>query len=845
MARVHGGYVLAAAARDELALATPGAPHTAFTGELIRLLAEGDPEGSQQLTLRQVYRYLDRTLPARGFPRPRHHASAWIDDLVLCPNPAYRPTPLSSVLPVPTPVPDDAVPRTCPYPGLAAFGPGQAQWFFGRDRLTAELAEKLAGRMDATDPLVIVGPSGSGKSSLLGAGLLSALAKGDMPVPGSKTWPHLLLTPTEHPLTELATRLARMSGTSRTSLREKLADDPHWLVITVREMLQARAGQAAITGSRLVLMVDQFEETFTQCADAMERQAFISALCAAASGDGGEPPALVILSLRSDFHGHCAAFPELRHGLNTSLFIGPMSASELREAIERPARLTELALQPGLVDVVLRDLGADREAQDHDPGALPLLSHALRATFQYREDRTLTVAGYVAAGGIRNAVETTAENTCSDFTSTEQQIARSLLLRLVHVGVGTQDTRRRTSRTRLFKGLEDLDTAASVLQTLVRAGLVTLETETVEIPHEALLHAWPRLREWIDRDRSGLHIHQQLAEATDAWSRQDQNPAKLYRGTRLGLARDWASDPTRHIHLMPLEREFLDVSTQAVRRRRKLVGLPAAALCFLLLLTGVTRVIYVSQHNDTSPAPERAGGILFIGVSVDQPGLSVQQRAYADPEGFEVDLARYIAKDLGKKVEYIPVRPEDRNISLREKKVDLVIDSFAITGRRKGMVDFAGPYYVGRQNLLLRHDNEASTPKDLDGQFACTASYSSSQEQLHHLFPEIKIVQRNSYKECVGDLLNGKVDAVAGGEFALAGFARQYPELRMLKEPFGKTEQYGVGIRHGDATLRRSVCSSIQHYVSSGTWKSSYNKYLASPGHPSPKPATCDDLPQE
>ena len=861
LARVHGGYVLAAAARDELALATPGAPHTAFTGELIRLLTEGDPEGPQQLTLRQVYRYLNRTLPARGFPRPRHHASARIDDLVLCPNPAYRPAPLSPVLPVPTPFTDDAAPQTCPYPGLAAFGPGQAQWFFGRDRLTAELAEKLARRMDATDPLVIVGPSGSGKSSLLGAGLLTALGKGDMPVPGSKTWPHLLLTPTEHPLAELATRLARLTGTSGGSLREELADDPRRLIVAIREMLQARAGQAAITGSRLVLVVDQFEETFTQCADAQERKVFISALCAAASGDGAEPPALVILSLNSDFQDHCVDFPELRPAVNnTPLFIGPMTTSELREAIEQPAQLTGLALQPGLVDIVLRDLGADRAAQYHDPEALPLLSHALRATFQHREDRMLTVRGYVAAGGIRNAVETTAEATYGAFNSTEQQIARSLLLRLVHVGEGTQDTRRRASRIRLFQGLEDPDAAASVLEILVRAGLVADEKDSVEITHEALLRAWPRLREWIDSDRPGLRIYQQLAEATGAWNQQGRNPAKLYRASRLSLVRDWASDPNRPIPPTPLEREFLDTSIHAVRRRRRLVGLPAVAVCFLLLSIGITRVVHDYLPGDTnaptyslsdSPTLQSAKkwGVLRIGIAQDNPGLS--EFSAHGAKGFEVDLARYIAKSVGfasDKVEFVAVGTTIREATLATGQEDLVIDSYSMTSQRNSQVDFAGPYYLDGQSFLLRDDSKARSPTDLNGKTVCTAAGSIAARKLPDLFPNIKLVERSGISNCVADLLNnaGNSEAVAGGSAILSGFARTNPKkLRMLETVFGPVDPYGVAMRIGDPALRHIVCDSIKEYANSGNWQSSYNKYLASPGFRSLAPATCDNLPRE
>ncbi|SCD80509.1 caspase, EACC1-associated type [Streptomyces sp. PpalLS-921] len=841
LARVHGGYVLAAAARDELALATPGAPHTAFTGELIRLLSEGDPEGPQQLTLRQANRYLDRTLPARGFPRPRHRASEWIDDLALCPNPAYRPPTLPPVLSVPAPAPDDGVPQVCPYPGLAAFGPGQAQWFFGREQLITELAERLAGRMDATDPLILVGPSGSGKSSLLGAGLLSALGKGSLPMPGSRTWPHLLLTPTQHPLTELAVRLARLTGEPWKPLRQELEGDPRQLAAAIRELLRARAGRTAITGSRLVLVIDQFEETFTQCADENERRAFIRALCAAAGDGDGEPPALVILSLRSDFRDHCAAFPELRPALHDApLFIGPMTAPELHEAIAQPAQLTGLTLQPGLIEVLLRDLGADRTVQGHDPEALPLLSHALRATWQRREDRTLTVAGYVAAGGIRNAIDTTAEAVYNEFDPTEQRTAQSLMLRLVHVGEGTQDTRRRASRTRLLHDLPDPDTAATVLENLVRARLVAVETETVEIAHEALLHAWPRFRKWIDDNRAGLNIHQQLAKDADSWDRKSRSPAQLYRGSRLSLAREWATDPARHTRPTSLQHEFLDASTHAVRQRRRKLTLPAAAMCFLLLLTGVTWVLHDLYNPPArNQASEQKGdrkvdgrGTLAIGVSTDQPGMS-ELRTANTFQGFEPDIALFIAKELGydrKQVVFVPISPNIRESALRSSQVDLIVSDYGISDTRKVGIKIAGPYYASETSLLLPRESKATNLKDLSGQNVCAVKHSEAEKALKETPPNLKGPQLSIVTDvahCLDELLARRVDAVASDAVHLAGFANQHPDLRMINSSFGAPEKYGFAMRGDEVALKNAVCDSIANYITSGSWERSYKKFLA------------------
>ncbi|MEO7194067.1 MAG: caspase family protein [Pseudonocardiaceae bacterium] len=237
-AAVCGGYVLAAASRDEVALAPVGQPHTAFTGELIRLLTEGDPQAPLRLTLRYVFDALERAALARNLPLPQQRASGTIIDLVLCTNPAYQPREQ------PTYFPDEnRAEDLCPYPGLAAFGPAQAQWFRGREGLCADLLRQLRRRMDQPGPVVVVGASGSGKSSLLRAGLLPALSQGELLVAGSRTWPRLLLTPTGDPLGELATKLPATTGCCP-AVPRNLADAPSWLTAAARELLRERAGGA-------------------------------------------------------------------------------------------------------------------------------------------------------------------------------------------------------------------------------------------------------------------------------------------------------------------------------------------------------------------------------------------------------------------------------------------------------------------------------------------------------------------------------------------------------------------------------------------------------------------------
>jgi len=617
LAQVNGGYVLTSAAPEELALAPPGARHTAFTGELIGLLTRGDPDGPPLLTLRHAYQYLNGVLPARGFPKPHRRASEWIDDLILAPNPAYRP-------------PEDAPPTrdtdtpgsdVCPYPGLAPFRTEDAQWFFGRERVTTELVGRLAARLEQARPLVLVGASGSGKSSLLRAGLLPALSAGTLLVPGSRTWPRLLFTPTADPVGELAALVARLARMEPGVIRAELVAEPDGFATIVRRALMVWAGESEISGARVVLVVDQFEETFLRCHEERDRQIFIRALCAAAGADGSalgdEPPALVVLGVRADLYDRCAAYPELLPALQDGqVVLGPMRATELRAVIERPAHDAGLTLQEGLVDTVLYELGAGNgsgvsgvaiAAGQYDPGMLPLLSHALQATWEHREDRTLTVAGYQAAGGIRGAVATTAETTFQSFDPAMQQATRRLLLRMVQISDGFSDARLRVDQNTLIAHSPDPGAASAVFDAFARVRLITVEEDAAEITHEALLRAWPRLRGWIDADRAGLYVHQQLTEISQRWDRDGRPTSALYRDTALAVAEDWAQKHGHHGDLGTLERDFLAASQELrVRQQQTSHGRACrvrqlvASLIILLIFSLVGAGVALYQSYSTS-----------------------------------------------------------------------------------------------------------------------------------------------------------------------------------------------------------------------------------------------------
>ncbi|MDC2959639.1 helix-turn-helix domain-containing protein [Streptomyces gilvifuscus] len=507
--------------------------------------------------------------------------------------------------------------RACPYRGLAAFTPQDAARFFGRERATAALVERVFQRVGG-GPLLLVAPSGAGKSSLLNAGLVPALRRpGGFPMPGADRWPVVALTPTAHPLDELLERATKVLGSDLDLTAAQVAERPEALLEAVR----ARSDDAPPGPDgrrpppvRPVLLVDQFEELFTLCSDEHERRTFVRVLRALSTCPD---PAVVVLGVRADFSGHCLELPELAPLFTEGLFVLlPMSVAELRESITRPAELAGVTLEPGLVPLLLRDAGLRDEPSGASgatgpdgtpPGALPLISHALLATWQQREGTTLTVAGYERTGGIQGAVARTAETVFAQLYPAEQKSIRRILSRLVHVSDdGTVATRRRTGRSALMAELGDADAASAALDAFVRARLITVDRDTVEITHEALLHAWPRLRDWIDADRAGLLVHQQVAHAAAEWEREHRDPSALYRGTRLDTVRSWADELDTRSRLGPREEAFLLASQAEEDLRRHLARRQTR------LKQGLFVVLAV-----------------LLGLAVTAGGLAYQQRSAA------------------------------------------------------------------------------------------------------------------------------------------------------------------------------------------------------------------------
>ncbi|MFJ9098940.1 hypothetical protein ACIRJM_10680 [Streptomyces sp. NPDC102405] len=431
-----------------------------------------------------------------------------------------------------------------PYPGLARFETADGEHFHGRDDLIAE----LVGLTAAKRFVAVVGASGSGKSSLLRAGLIPAL-RAPSAGRGTDLAAIRLLTPGARPLRTHEALFTPHDGPGDT-----------------------------------LLVVDQFEEVFTLGADAGERTRFLGELPAAV-----DPASRlrVVIAVRADFYGRCAEHGPLAEALRDStLLVGPMPPTALREAVVRPAAAQRLVVERALTARIVADVAGE-------PGGLPLMAHALREVWRRRTGKTLTLAAYEAVGGVRGAVAHTAEAVHARCVPAEAVALRRLLLRLVNPGDGTEDTRRPVDRAEL-----DADgTTARVLELLVRSRLLTVDGTTVDLAHEALLGAWPRLRGWLDEDRERLRLHRALTEAALTWDVLGRDPGALYRGTRLTQARETFGDNGDGGdvgELNRLERDFLAASvetyergrraaTRAARRLRTLTG----ALAVLLVLAVV------------------------------------------------------------------------------------------------------------------------------------------------------------------------------------------------------------------------------------------------------------------
>ena len=452
----------------------------------------------------------------------------------------------------------------CPYLGLDAFDEANAALFFGRRRVVAELVERLRDHR----LLVVVGPSGSGKSSLVRAGLLPALRADG--VPGSAGWQIL---PPLVPGSDPGAALDRALGTGTGDRGQGTGD---------RATGGRGDGSRSLIPAPHLLLIDQFEETFTLCTDEARRAEFLARLVALATDAGAAHR--VVLTMRSDFEPFIARAEALQPLYEAGkVTLPPLTAGELRETIERPAEQVGLKFEAGLVDALLGDILGE-------PAALPLLQYSLLKLWEARERNRVTLAAYKKVGGGRLALARGADAAYAALIPEEQVTARRILLRLVRPGEGLEITSNRVRRSELDRGGEDPGRVARVLAKLVDARLLRLtpgdtpDDTQVEVAHEALVRNWPTLVEWLEDERIALRQRQRLSAAAEQWQRLSHDPGALWQGRLLEEARQYDD-------LSAPEQTFVDASAAAEAARARRAARTSWLIRALLVITTIASVV--------------------------------------------------------------------------------------------------------------------------------------------------------------------------------------------------------------------------------------------------------------
>ncbi len=530
-------------------------------------------------------------------------------------------------------------PARCPYPGLQPFAVADAAFFAGRERLVAALAARLAVRQ----VVVVVGPSGSGKSSLLAAGLLPTLCAGLLP--GRDRWSVRLVTPSQ-----LAAPVLAAGGT---------------------------VGHGA--DPERLLMVDQLEELFTGAVGTVEAAALGEQLTSHVRAAGR-----VVLAVRADYLDRCGREPGLREFLDAPMLVPPLTPTELRQAVELPARRAGLRLDPGLTEAIVDDIAAE-------PGGLPILASILRELWRERDGDRLRLTAYRKAGGVHGAIARQGEQAYADMSTAARSAARWVLLRMSAPGANGEVFRRRISLTEL--DLSDDEGRREAFDRLVQGRLVTVDAGTATVGHEALFTEWPRLRGWLAEEVQQRQVHDHLRRSAQDWQARGRLEEDVYRGARLAGAQEYSTARPRAVNA--LERSFLDASSRkadqesarlrsaaatqarANRRLRRLLS----GVVALLLVASVTGVAAVSSRTAARRAARSADAHRLAAEALVTPDLraalliAAQAQATVNSGDTRADLlsvldraprAISVLATAGDSLSAVAVSPDHRRVAMRD-----------------------------------------------------------------------------------------------------------------------------------------------------------------------------------
>ena len=526
--------------------------------------------------------------------------------------------------------PTNVEPGTNPYLGLRAFDQTVSDRFFGRSRLVDELVQKL----EQNRSLAVVGASGSGKSSVVQAGLVPEVQSGR--ISGSDRWFTTSMAPGARPFEALETALLRVAVNPPSTLLDQLRDPDRGLIRAVRRILPE-------DDAVLFLLVDQFEELFTNVADPVVADAFLDSLTAAVSEP--DSPLRLVLTLRADFYDrplrHTGFAPIIKAA---TVAVTPLAPDELEEVIVGPAAVAGKQFETGLVAEIMADASSQ-------PGSLPLLQFALTRAYDQSDESIIATADYRAVGGILGSLTQKAEELFADLSPDEQRRLRRLMGQLVALGEGSEDTRRVARRS-------ELGEADEILERFGSARLLTFDNDpatrepTVEVAHEALIREWPRLRAWLDEDRDDLRIERHLIAAAAEWDSSGRPDSELYRGGRLESAEAWAAEhePT------PASVAFLDASTALRQReidaeqhrfdqqvannrrlRRSLAGVAVLLVCAM-----VAGIVAFQQRSNARTAA--ADAEVARQEAVDSEGLAQVAADDAEVARFNAETGRLVAQ---------------------------------------------------------------------------------------------------------------------------------------------------------------------------------------------------------